>query len=153
LKTSSTAPSIDRDNPSEFLEAAEQMCKAMQRFGAADPDADVPGLPRRAKDTIYQMLRTITDENGAKRHRKWLDALNEGAFGFPPVKVIYKDKGAASWKHQALGTRRRKDKREDKFPYDSSFLESDWKLFHDALLAHRLEVLHEILPRYGICAA
>ena len=34
-----------------------------------------------------------------------------------------------------------------------SFLISDWKMFHDALQAHRFEVIHEILPKYGISAA
>jgi hypothetical protein len=32
-------------------------------------------------------------------------------------------------------------------------MHSDWKRFHDALQVHRLQVLHEILPRYSICAA
>jgi hypothetical protein len=32
-------------------------------------------------------------------------------------------------------------------------LKSDWKHFHDALQAHRQDVLHDVLPRYGICAA
>jgi len=39
-----------------------------------------------------------------------------------------------------------------KFPEDDRFLDSNWKLFHDALLAHRYTVLHEILPHEGICA-
>ncbi len=33
------------------------------------------------------------------------------------------------------------------------FLKSDWKLFHDAIQEHRLTVLHDILPKYGICVA
>lgn len=38
-------------------------------------------------------------------------------------------------------------------PYKTSFLTSDWKMFHDALLVHRLVVIRDILPRYGICCA
>jgi hypothetical protein len=30
------------------------------------------------------------------------------------------------------------------------FFSSHWKLFHDALLAHRFYVLNELLPAYGV---
>ncbi len=39
-----------------------------------------------------------------------------------------------------------------KYPDGELFFDSKWKLFHDALTAHRYTVLHEILPHYGICA-
>ena len=39
-----------------------------------------------------------------------------------------------------------------KFPENELFLDSNWKHFHDALIAHRYTILHEILPDHGICA-
>jgi hypothetical protein len=42
-----------------------------------------------------------------------------------------------SWKYQALQTRKAKDRPKDRFPYHTSYLGSDWKIFHDALLAPR----------------
>ena len=34
-----------------------------------------------------------------------------------------------------------------------AFLESNWKRFNDAIQCHRLYIVHDILPRYGICVA
>ncbi len=99
------------------------------------------------------MPTNITDEEREERHKKWLKAIGEGYFSFPPVKLEYRAKGTGSWKHQTLGIRKSKDKKDETFPYDPSFLSSNWKLFHDALQAHRYEIIHDILPRYGICAA
>ena len=144
---------VRRDNPKDFSEAANEMCKVMQRYRVGDPEANVPGLPMNDRDKITDMLSSITDEDGHDRHSKWLRAIRNGYFSFPPVKLEYRAKGMGSWKHQALGTRKIKDKKSDIFPYDPSFLSSDWKLFHDALQAHRLILIRDILPLYGICAA
>ncbi|MDD5057195.1 MAG: hypothetical protein PHQ60_04930 [Sideroxydans sp.] len=37
--------------------------------------------------------------------------------------------------------------------YKPNFLGSHWKHFHDAIQAHRFNVVYNILPKYGICAA
>jgi hypothetical protein len=144
---------VSRSNTDLFVQAAHEMCKAMQCFRAGNPDANVPGLSVAERDKLGRLLSDIRDEDGAGRHRRWLGLIAQGEFGFPGVKVTYKDKGSGSWKHQALGTTRRKDQKKDVFPYSPGFLTCDWKLFHDALLAHRFTVVHTILPRYGICAA
>ncbi len=44
------------DNPKDFLEAADHMCRAMQRYQLGNPDAVVPGLPREDKRKIGAML-------------------------------------------------------------------------------------------------
>jgi hypothetical protein len=144
---------VKRDNPTDFLAAAEEMCRAMQRFRTADPNANVPGLQTEDRDKLAHLFRTLTDPDGDKRHAQWLRKIHNGYFSFPPVKLEYRPKGVGSWKHLALGTRKRTDKRNEIFPYDPSFLSCDWKLFHDALQAHRFSVIHDILPNYGICAA
>ena len=144
---------VRRDNTKDFSEAANEMCKTMQRYRVGDPEANVPGLPVNDRDKITGLFSSITDEDGHARHRKWLRAIRNGYFSFPSVKLEYRAKGTGSWKHQTLGTRKIKDKKSDIFPYDPSFLSSDWKLFHDALQAHRLIVIRDILPLYGICAA
>jgi hypothetical protein len=144
---------VRRDNTKDFSKAANEMCKAMQRYRVGNFEANVPGLPVNDHDKITNLLSSIKDEDGHDRHRKWLRAIRNGYFSFPPVKLEYQPKGPGSWKHQALGTRKVKDKKSDIFPYDPSFLSSDWKLFHDALQAHRLTVIRDILPLYGICAA
>lgn len=144
---------IRRDNPTDFLSAADAMCRVIRRFRAADANAVVPGLPARDREIIDGLLRNTRLPDGESRHRVWLDAIAGGAFSFGPASPVYVAKGLGSWKHAALGTTAAVDEDDDVFPYSPTFLRSDWKLFHDALQEHRLVVLHHILPRYGICAA
>jgi len=125
----------------------------MQRFQLKDADAETEGLPARDKDKLASMLRNTKSEDGRKRHEKWLQAIQDGKFSFGPEELSYIPKGEASWKHAALGTIQWVDQAKDVHRYKKSFLKSNWKLFHDALQAHRFVVLHDILPRYGICAA
>lgn len=144
---------ITRNNPQEYLEAAEHMCLWMQRYRVGDPKAKVSGLPPNDKALIAQMLNNITDNKGEVRYQRWQDILSKGKFSFGQADISYIPKGKGSWKYQALGTQKEKDSRQEVFKYHPSFLSSHWKLFHDALEAHRFYVVHELLPRYGICVA
>lgn len=144
---------VKRDNTEIFTQAAAAMFRVMQQFRSENPDLNAADMRDSDLDKVRRLLRTITDESGKERHKQWLKAIREGYFSFPPVKLEYRAKGMKSWKHQALGTRRHKDKKSDVFMYSPSFLRSDWKLFHDALMAHRFTVIREILTQYEICAA
>lgn len=144
---------IMRNNPQDFLEAADQMCKAMQRYLLGDADAIVPGLPEADKIAISFMLNNIRDNSGSVRHEKWLNAIANGKFSFGKANVTYIPKGKDSWKYLALGTENEVDRGNEIFTYHPSFLLSNWKLFHDALQAHQFYITHDLLPRYGICIA
>ena len=134
---------LDRVNYENFIEAAENMCKFMQRWqGKAQT-----GLGEKQTAIILNLFRTIVEENGEKRHERWLDEIANGTFSFGKQKLTYIGIGEGSWKFKALGKATRKV-----YKYTPEFLDSNWKHFHDALLAHRFGVIHEILPRYGICA-
>ncbi len=37
--------------------------------------------------------------------------------------------------------------------FKADFISSNWKYFHDAAKKHRLAIIDDILPRYGICVA
>lgn len=144
---------IPRDNAAIFLQAAERMCIAMQRFRLGDANANVPGLKATDKARIEALFRNIKHEEESARHQAWLERIATGYFDFPPVNLTYIEKGAGSWKHEALGTIKVTDDKGEKFEFRPGFLTSNWKLFHDALQVHRFFVIHELLPRYGICAA
>jgi len=151
-----TGKTINRDNPKDYIEACEELCKAMQRFRIGDPDADVQGLPINDRNKIEGLFKTIQDDKGEDRHNKWLEYIANGHFSFPGIRLSYIAKGYGSWKHQALNTTEAVDlnfEKYKKFEYHPEFLSSDWKLFHDALQVHRFDVIHNILPKYGICAA
>jgi hypothetical protein len=148
---------ITRNNPRDFLEAAQHLYLALKRYRLGDSDAVVPPLNTIDRSKIAHYLETLTDSSGHNRHQAWLKAINQGEFSFGPSPVTaqlsYVDKGKNSWKFNALGTEKLKDSPEDIFPFRNDFLNSNWKLFHDALQAHHFYVLHELLPNYGICVA
>jgi|TARA_Y100000310_G_scaffold345233_2_gene462973 hypothetical protein len=146
---------ITRDNTAIFVEAAESLCKAMQRFRAGDADFDAPGFADQAdeKSKIRTLLTETREESGEERHKAWLSQIEAGYFGFGPQRVTYVPKGRGSWKHKALKTLDPTDDDDEKFIWSDAFLDSHWKRFHDGLQAHRFDVLHDILPRYGIQVA
>lgn len=141
---------ITRNNPDDFLDAAENMCRVMQAFRAGDPDTNAEGLPAVDANIIQRMFREVVHEEAETRHATWLHQIAQGAFSFGPETLAYVGEGPGSWKAAALG---RGDESTDPFAYRPEFLRSDWKLFHDALQTHRLDLIANILPEYGICAA
>lgn len=145
---------MTRTNSDIFVAAADEMCKVMQRYKLKNASADVTGLPDTVRRDLHTLFATIRNANTNTRHRKWLALIAQGKFGFPSVRLEYKATGKKSWVYQALGELDELTISVAKeYSYTPSFLNSHWKLFHDALAVHRLAVITEILPRYGICAA
>jgi hypothetical protein len=156
---------ISRDNTSSFCEAADEMCKAMQRFRRKDPQANVPGVSTDYMDAIQSRMAGMKIADAATRHQRWLADIANGAFPFGRATVAYDE---WAWKCEALGIERgmtagaggvdlRGGTVVAKFDlhtyrYREEFLASNWKMFHDAVQMHRLTVLHDILPKYGICS-
>ncbi|MBU0943535.1 MAG: hypothetical protein KJ804_02610 [Proteobacteria bacterium] len=148
---------IELDNSEEFCTAANEMCKAMQRYLLGDTNAQSEGIGAADMQEIKKLFETNREKEGPDRHKKWLEAIRNGTFSFGSEDISYKGKSEnfcndgpdKSWKEQALGT----NANICKYQYRPSFLKSDWKLFHDAALAHRFYVITELLPAYGICAA
>ncbi|GLS91053.1 hypothetical protein GCM10007916_21210 [Psychromonas marina] len=147
---------VQRDNHQIFCDAADAMCRVVQCYIANDKLMNIDkqlGLSGTDKALIGNLLAEFTSEDGDERHASWLNAISSGKFSFGAVRLEFKPKGVGSWKHQAINQEKEKDKDEDVFPYHDDFLHSNWKLFHDALQAHRFDILHDILPKYGICVA
>jgi hypothetical protein len=141
---------VERNNPADYLDACDHMCRAMQCFRAGDISHGAPGLPVRDRAVITEMISGVREDDEAKRHAVWLDAIEKGKFSFGAEKVTYRGEGKGSWKQEAFGDL---DEPRGGYAYRPDFLRSNWKLFHDALQAHRLEVTNHILPEYGICVA
>jgi hypothetical protein len=147
---------VKRDNQQIFMDAVDKMCRAMQCFNQRDLKMDLesmPGLPAADAKKILSLIKNIKGDTGEVRHEKWLEEINKGSFSFGPEKITYVGKGKGSWKHKSIGQLAAADTGRETFTFKDSFMKSDWKHFHDALQAHRLDILHDVLPRYGICAA
>lgn len=144
---------VHRDNPRDYLRAAERLFIAIGRYVAGDADATVRELAPADRAVMERLFRGLTSRNSHVRHAGWLAAIAAGEFSFGPERIGYLAEGEGSWKQQALGACTEIDERLQIFPYHEGFLRSDWKLFHDAVQAHRLHLVQSILPRYGICVA
>lgn len=136
---------IQRNNTEIFCKAADALCRFMQKYR----NVSETGLSTEDASKVKDLFSTVKDENGDKRHGQWLDAVKKGTFSFGPQEISYDEKGRNSWKAKALGT----SFDMPVYGYRADFLNSDWKRFHDALQQYRLTMLHDILPKYGICAA
>lgn len=147
---------VIRNNPKDYLNAVDFMCRAMQCFRANDLKMDLesmPGLPQKDRKKIASLIKSIKGHDGKKRHSRWIEEILKGSFSFGKEQIEYIPKGRDSWKHKSIGQLSSADTGREIFPFKKTFLASNWKLFHDALQAHRLSVLHDVLPRYGISAA
>lgn len=147
---------IKRNNHKIFCDAADAMCRVVQCYIAKDNAMETSkqaGLPKLDKELIANLLMKFTSDDSEDRHARWLEAISSNTFSFGSASLAFIPKGKGSWKHQAITQEKSVDHQDDKFPYHPSFLKSNWKLFHDALQAHRFDVLHNILPKYDICIA
>lgn len=94
---------IERDNPTDFTQAAHRLCQEFQRFRLGDPNALVPGLNDEQRNTLTELFERVRHEDGEERHKEWLDAIANDHFGSWAVTLKYEGKDEGSWKHLALG--------------------------------------------------
>ena len=143
---------VHRDNPTDFLAAAKAMFNMARRYAAADATLGDAEMSDADLQLIDQLLRHTILIDGESRHPVWIDTIKQGRFSFGPAEVTYVDQGPDSWKTQALGVDP-DDEDDVQFVFTEKFLASDWKHFHDAVQYHRLFILHDLLPRVGLCAS
>ena len=147
---------MERNNPAIFIDAVDKMCRAMQCFVEKDKSMDLeamPGVPERELEKILSLLKSVKGETGEIRHEQWREKIKNGEFIFGAEEIHYIPNGDGSWKAKSLGEPLVSGAGRKEYAYTHAFMHSDWKLFHDALQVHRLDILHDILPKYGICAA
>ncbi len=147
---------VERNNCDIFCQAADALCRTMQEYRRQTlPAVQVSGIGDEDMKKIRALFMDQKHEDGNRRHKAWLRAISGTggqAFSFGPATISYDEDGDDSWKARALGDGEDHDL-DHEYQYKDSFLTSDWKRFHDALQLHRITVSHDILPKYGICAA
>ena len=144
---------VTRSNTDDFMAAATQLYRVLIDFKDKRSEmTSTANIPEEHFKAILDNFISYDLDDGEKRHDRWIDDIKEGKFGFRDD-LEYTAKGRGSWKDRALDTRKEIEAGHERFIYQPYFLRSDWKHFHDALQAHRFDVLHDILPRYNICAA
>jgi hypothetical protein len=133
---------VRRDNTAIFLDAAEALCRVMQT--CHDGTTDPVGINSGDRGSMRELLLTLTNTDPNVRHAAWIQAIQDGRFSFGPATIKY---DAGAWRAEALGTAEKLDQ----YYYNPGFLTTRWKYFQDALQRHRLTILHDVLPKYGIC--
>ena len=120
--------------------------------GLTQQDGDLPGrvVALRGDRQGQSSVGTVGQQDVGV-NTVWLNAIKQGRFSFGPATVTYVNQGEGSWKMQALGVDP-DDESDVEFTFTDTFLASDWKHFHDAVQHHRLFILHNLLPRFGLCA-
>ncbi|MEI7661431.1 MAG: DUF6765 family protein [Bacteroidota bacterium] len=144
--------SFARDNTAIFMAAVQSIYNSLKKYRDNTAGRIVTGqISIQDMERIKRNFSEFTDEKGDARHRRWAGSIAAGDFSFGSEEISYIPKGRGSWKYQALNTEHDHDI--SKYIYSERFLRSNWKMFHDALQKHQFEVIHDILPRYGICVS
>jgi hypothetical protein len=145
-----------RDNAANFAHACDRIFYNYLLYRAEATERQMPDADR---NLIIATFRGIPDRDPRVRHAKWLTLIREGRFSFGGLNaeqassLEYAPKGERSWKFDALRTTNDWDIRGKKFQHSPHFDQSNWKLFHQALISHQDEVLHALLPRYKLSLA
>lgn len=143
---------VHRDNPKDYLQAVDNIFHVLVNYKKGNDAIDFAKLtPMKAEDRslIRTLFSQLDHADGDRRHRQWLEIIAQGHFSFGAETVAY-EPNQKHWKMQALVPENKGRPRVIR--YRADFLSSDWKLFHDALMAHRFSVIRDILPQYQICA-
>ncbi len=146
---------VERNNTEIFLDASNAMFKAISCFRQGDKSMNVDAQPDLSAEQLQKLKNCfieINSDDGHERHTQWLQRIADGYFDFGVTELTFTPEGEGSWKNEARGLPIEND---DKtiYQYTEDFLFSDWKLFHDALKTYRIEVIRDVLPKYGICVA
>lgn len=142
-----------RNNTQMFLEASERIVAFHGLYLEMPGGAQIEG---KDKDILLQAFSGFTAEDGDARHEGWMGLLGKGRFSFGALsptelgELNYIPKGRGSWKYDALGTEAAQDDPSETYEWTPAFESSHWKHFHDALKAHRSEVLDRILPVFQL---
>ena len=140
---------VKRNNLDIYMKACEdlfeQLCLYLDKV-----DREVKSPLDSDMQQIRLNLENFRDEDGEDRHKKWLKSIKNGDFSFGAADLSYIAKGKGSWKHDSIKQDKYIDDKDEKFEFTESFMNSNWRLFHVALKAHRFDIINDILPKYGI---
>ena len=73
---------IERNNPMNYIEAVENMYRALRRYKLGDPDAYIEPMNQNDMDLIIHNINNYTNDDGEKRHKQWSQNIKDGDFFF-----------------------------------------------------------------------
>jgi hypothetical protein len=149
---------IHRSNPQIFIEGTEHLYKFLQEYKTKHNiwnNSSTERLKNLSKDfdRICRNTEDFISEEPSERLNMWKESVLRGDFSFGTDVWNYEIEGKNSWLYEAFGYESNDDFEFKNVKFDSNFMSSNWKMAQDALSFHQFSVLHEILPKFGICAA
>lgn len=143
---------IRRDNPADYMQAAQHV---LEFFKEIRQKHNLPIVKIFDEDIakLKMLIENITDEDGPTRLETWKSEIRCGAFKFGTDVWKYQAEGPESWLKEAFDIEFNNQFELENVTYRDSFLKSNWKMMHDALIYYRFCVLHEVLPKHEICVA
>ncbi|WP_375724109.1 hypothetical protein LXN10_01020 [Arcobacter sp. KX21116] len=150
--TNGLGENVNRDNLEIFMSACNNLIGQLGRYLVDNGGVMKDTLPSDIEQ-IKKNFETFRSDDENVRHDKWLSSISNGEFSFGPVDLEYIGKGEGSWKHKSINQIHSVDQEEDVFEFSDEFMDSDWRLFHVALKAHRFDLINNILPKYGMCVS
>jgi len=69
---------VNRDNPTDFLKALDELCKVIRRFIRKEPNAPESGLLAGDQALIEKKIVELTDEDPEVRLAAWLETVRAG---------------------------------------------------------------------------
>lgn len=145
---------IERDNLTEFMEAANFAHRALRSYVLGDIEF-IPkeSMTVEAQAALREFLSTNTSDDVNERLQRLSEAVRSGTIpGIQAGEEIpsYIPKGNGSWKHIATGITAVNDDGDVEPVYTDDFENSDYRKFHDAVKEHRFEVTQRILPEHHL---
>lgn len=153
--TDSKDKRITRDNTKIFMEACGRLLGELLKYRVETIEGFIPDSTHTEEDlqAIERNFKLFREPEGEERHKRWIASIANGDFSFGPQEIVYISRGEGSWKYEALGKKSLNERDDTIFDFSETFMASNYKRFHDAVQEHRLTILHDILPKYGICLA
>jgi hypothetical protein len=141
---------VERDNTVIFMEAVKKIYEVLCNFRnvyynilSSNTFISDDNLKK-----IEYLLKNINFSDSIEREKVWLNEIENNYFGFGSEKVQYVIQGADSWEFKAFG----RQLTADNFRHDfsESILQSNWILFHEALIDHHYYLTRVLFPKYKL---
>ncbi len=142
---------VRRDNTKIFMEAADHLYSALRSYRENEDALVMHSIPEEDRKKIEDLFLGITNDDQHVRCTAWIDEIRNGLFSFGAEEIDYRGEGVMGWKNQLKFQLPDKlNGISENIKFTKCFLDSPWKLFHDAIMDHRRTVLYEVLPSFNL---
>lgn len=142
---------ITRNNPEDFYQAFLKVIEYLQELRAANK-LSIHQIKESDLVEVKLLLTNTINEDENFRLNVWKDSILSQKFTFGVDVWKYECNELASWTQEVFTINSDLEFNCDNLIYSNDFLNSHWKLVHDAIVLHRYLLVNKVLPKFDICA-